>query len=94
MAEALELTILMPCLDEAETLAQVVGQTDSGIEIRFAAHVTDPTEGWDVECDMREEMLRYAVELSARDGREYVPHLGTASDGGAVDPVDDDGEGS
>ncbi|RYH02817.1 mechanosensitive ion channel family protein [Salipiger sp. IMCC34102] len=72
--------------DESETKCMVTGQSEAGIKVRFAAHVTDPTEGWGVECDIREEMLRYAVELGTEDEREYIPHLGTATGQGADMP--------
>ena len=65
--------------DEDETRCHVVDQTEAGLRLRFAAHVTDPTEGWDFECDMREEMLRHAVELGRKDEADYVPHLGTST---------------
>ena len=66
----------------------VTDQGDSGIHVRFAAPVKDPTVGWDFECDMREEMVRFAATLADEDGTEYLPHMGsgTAADAGPGAP--------
>ena len=66
----------------------VTDQGDSGIYVRFDAPVKDPTEGWNFECDMREEMIRFAASLEDEDGTEYLPHMGsgTAADAGPGAP--------
>ncbi|MBU2358219.1 MAG: hypothetical protein KKB02_04700, partial [Alphaproteobacteria bacterium] len=66
----------------------VTDQGDSGIHVRFDAPVKDPTEGWNFECDMREEMIRFAATLEDEDGTEYLPHMGsgTAADAGPGAP--------
>ena len=69
--------------DEADIACVVVDQGDSGMHVRFDAPVKDPTVGWDFECDLREEMLRFVAGMEREDGTEYLPHMGigTAADG-------------
>ena len=69
--------------DEADIACVVVDQGDSGMHVRFDAPVKDPTVGWDFECDLREEMLRFVAGMEREDRTEYLPHMGigTAADG-------------
>lgn len=65
----------------------VVGQGDSGMHIRFEAPIKDPTVGWSFECDLREEMLRFATQMERDDNRGYLPRMGLAdTKTGAGDP--------
>ncbi|MBS1301591.1 mechanosensitive ion channel family protein [Loktanella sp. SALINAS62] len=75
--------------DPDNTSCVVVGQSETGIKVRFAAQVTNPPDGWGFECDMREEMLRFAVERGKDDGTEYLAHLGTSRDRVSQDAGDD-----
>ena len=71
--------------DEDDIACVVVDQGDSGMHVRFDAPVSDPTAGWDFECDMREEMLRFVAGMEREDRTEYLPHMGigTVGDGDA-----------
>ena len=54
-----------------------MGQGEFGLDVRFAVPVPDPRDGWDVECELREEMARYLAARSVKTGDDLVPHLGT-----------------
>ena len=71
--------------DEDDIACVVVDQGDSGMHVRFDAPVSDPTVGWDFECDLREEMLRFVARMEREDGTEYLPHMGigTVAEGDA-----------
>jgi len=62
--------------DEKDIACVVVDQGDSGMHVRFDAPVQDPTEGWDFECDMREEMLRFVAQMEDEDAAAYLPRMG------------------
>lgn len=68
----------------------VIGQDEFGMKVRFLAPVSDPRDGWDVECAMREEMITAARGLSDDTGLDHLPHLGTADDGEGAFSADSD----
>ena len=69
--------------DDADIACVVVGQGDSGMHVRFDAPVKDPTVGWDFECDLREEMLRFVARLEKDDRVPYLPRMGITDPAGA-----------
>ena len=69
--------------DPDDIACVVVDQGDSGMHVRFDAPVKDPTVGWDFECDMREEMLRFAAEMEREDATPYLPRMGISDPGTA-----------
>ena len=57
------------------------------MHIRFEAPIKDPTVGWSFECDLREEMLRFATQMERDDNRGYLPRMGLEdTKAGAGDP--------
>lgn len=65
--------------DPEDISCVVVGQGDSGMHVRFAAPIKDPTVGWDFECDIREEMLGFAAGMEREDDIPYLPRMGIGS---------------
>lgn len=55
----------------------VTGQDEFGMKVRLCAHVLDPRDGWNVECELREAAVRY-LDDNAIDA---LPHLGTTTAG-------------
>ena len=67
--------------DVADASCVVTGQGEFGLDVRCAVPVPDPTDGWDVECDMREHMMAWLRDVEAASGDDLVPHLGTSRNG-------------
>ena len=61
--------------EDAECVA--TDQNEFGMSIRFAVPVNDPRDGWAVECDMREAMVKRVAEMEEERGVQLLPHLGT-----------------
>ena len=52
----------------------VIGQNEHGLQVRFCAVVPDPRDGWDVECELREDLTDW---LKKRDPNA-LPCLGAS----------------
>ncbi|SEW16546.1 Mechanosensitive ion channel [Cognatiyoonia koreensis] len=63
--------------DDTTPECKVIAHNEFGVDVRFAVHVPDPRNGWDVECEMREVLLAHLREEEAKRDVELVPHLGT-----------------
>ncbi|WP_192841586.1 mechanosensitive ion channel family protein [Fulvimarina pelagi] len=57
-------------LEKSEAKVQVVGHDHTGMLVRFLAPAPDPARGWNMQCRMRERLLREAAGLEDKVGKE------------------------
>lgn len=72
--------------DEAQVL--VTGHDATGMTVGFYASATDPSTAWQMQCELREAMLKAVAEFErdAEEGRRFLPAERELKTGGSSPP--------